>query len=210
MKTLKCSRSGPVASDPGTFPCHNAWSAVRPSHRAALTDAKIGTLGDGRCTFTITSHTGYLERASMKMIYDAAEELTHTCISGGGGRSEGGIATGIGMFGRHLLRGHGLICAQGVLGRLNVELRDYKPMIRCYKRPGRVASPGGCSDLCDSMRLSHEYIHVRHAQQSASDIVVPWSVLPGRSMKQQRRFLARSKGLLTMTRSRGTEMCVSS
>lgn len=34
----------------------------------------------------------------MKMIYDAAEELTHTCITGGG-RTEGGIATGIGMFG---------------------------------------------------------------------------------------------------------------
>jgi len=34
----------------------------------------------------------------MKMIYDAAAELVHTCVVGVGGRTEGGIATGIGML----------------------------------------------------------------------------------------------------------------
>jgi hypothetical protein len=71
--------------------------------------------GDGRCTFTITAHTGLLERASMKMIYDAAEELTHTCITGGG-RTEGGIATGIGMFGKHYCDAMDSFVHKGCLG----------------------------------------------------------------------------------------------
>ncbi len=84
-----------------------------------------------------------------------------------------------------LLRCHGLIRAQGVPGRLNVEMRAYKPMIRCYNLPAEVDRPSGCSAVCDGMLLSNEYIHVRHERQSVLDIVVPYSVRPGKAMRQQ-------------------------
>lgn len=125
----------------------------------------------------------------MKMVYDAAEELVHACVSFAGGRPEGGIATGIGMIERAcLLRYHWLILAGGVPGRLNVEMRVYKPMIRCYGLPESVRRPSGCSRICDEMRLSNEHISVRHAQQSALDIVVPYSVPPCKLAKQRLRF----------------------
>jgi len=84
-----------------------------------------------------------------------------------------------------LLRCHGLIRAQGVPGRLNVEMRSYEPMIRCHNLPAEVDRPSDCSAVFNGMLLSNEYIHVRHERQSVLDIVVPYSVRPGKSMRQQ-------------------------
>ena len=56
-------------------------------------------IADGRCAITIT--TGYLtgDVTSPRAIRDAAEELIHTCVSGGGGRAtSGGVAEAIGMY----------------------------------------------------------------------------------------------------------------
>lgn len=108
---------GPRGVGAWDFPLPQRLVSSKAIHKAALTDAKIGILSvDGRCTFTVTSHTGFLERASMKMIYNAAEELTHTCISGGGARTEGGIATGIGMFGRPCCEAMDSFAHKGCLG----------------------------------------------------------------------------------------------
>ena len=68
---------------------------------------------------------------------------------------------------------------------MNVEMRAYKPMVRCHNVPAEVDRPRGCSAVYDGMLLSYEYIHVRHERQSALDIVVPYSVPPGKSMRQQ-------------------------
>ena len=47
----------------------------------------------------------------------------------------------------------GLILSLGVTGRLNVEMRSYKPRIRCHELPESVRRPSGCSRICDGMSL---------------------------------------------------------
>lgn len=91
---------GPRGFGPWDFPLPQRLVSSKSIKRGFFNNCSTSTKGDGRCTFTIAAHTGIVERASMKMVYDAAEELVHACVSFAGERPEGGIATGIGMVDR--------------------------------------------------------------------------------------------------------------
>lgn len=60
-----------------------------------LTDESRAT-DDGRCVFDIYARDEEGDQASMNEFGRAATSLVHSCVSGGGARTEGGIVTGIG------------------------------------------------------------------------------------------------------------------
>ena len=114
----------------------------------------------------------------MREIRDAAEEIIHTCVSGSG-RTEGGVAMGIGSYQTYSNGLKGLIPVQGSYESIKVELTKYKPRIWCSnQRPAR--EPSGCEEVYDNMLLSTMPTFIRHVRQGVDDIVVPYEVLPSK------------------------------
>ena len=65
-----------------------------------LVEISLTRLEDGLCAITITTDHLMADQSSARELRDVAEELIHTCVSGAG-RTQGGIATGIGIHTVH-------------------------------------------------------------------------------------------------------------
>ena len=120
------------------------------------------------------------ERATLQKTREAAEALIHTCVSGTGSTS-GGVVTGIGEIWLLFFTSTAKL-VQGERGRLKIEMKTYRAMIRCTDPRRPSLRPTGCDYVCDNMLLSTSTSGIRHSRQSTLDIVVPYEVLPSMSV----------------------------
>ena len=69
-----------------------------------------------------------------------------------------------------------------------LEMKAYKPKVRCINPRGQASPPEDCNEVYDNMLLSEIVTDIRHTRQSASDIEVPYVVQPGRPIKSVSSF----------------------
>ena len=113
-------------------------------------------------------------------------ELIHKCISNGE-PTEGGLITGLGTW-KSLLSTSNADFGLGESGTLMLEMKAYKPKVRCINPRGQASPPEDCNEVYDSMLLSEIVTDIRHTRQSASDMEVPYVVQPGRPISPVSSF----------------------
>ena len=141
----------------------------------------------------------------MQDIRTAAAILARTCILRGGGRAEGWVDSGKGMFypapqkKKKFAMGRVYHSESGESGRnrdIVLLMTEYTPSVRCERPRGRA--PSDCSDVYHSMEISYFDEHLVHEGAVVEDILVPHVVQPGMFVPDQRKFLLHHGSLLSV------------